>query len=168
MFARLRDDSPDEAADRSELVVGLVFAAGVAAALGGGGDELRELDLLDSLVWVFVTGVALGFALYWVVGWALAFVVRRLGGGGSRRRVRHVLAFSFAPLALAFVAWLIWTPLLLVLVAGSLALLVAGLREVYDWSIARAGGAVAVAAVWLGALGVGLLSVLALLRRLSE
>jgi hypothetical protein len=168
MFARLRDDSPDEAADRSELVVGLVFAAGVAAALGGGGDELRELDLLDSLVWVFVTGVALGFALYWVVGWALAFVVRRLGGGGSRRRVRHVLAFSFAPLALAFVAWLIWTPLLLVLAAGSLALLVAGLREVYDWSIARAGGAVAVAAVWLGALGVGLLSVLALLRRLSE
>jgi hypothetical protein len=168
MFARLRDDSPDEAADRSELVVGLVFAAGVAAALGGGGDELRELDLLDSLVWVFVTGVALGFALYWVVGWALAFVVRRLGGGGSRRRVRHVLAFSFAPLALAFVAWLIWTPLLLVLAAGSLALLVAGLREVYDWSIARAGGAVAVAGVWLGALGVGLLSVLALLRRLSE
>jgi hypothetical protein len=168
MFARLRDDSPDEAADRSELVVGLVFAAGVAAALGGGGGELRELDLLDSLVWVFVTGVALGFALYWVVGWALAFVVRRLGGGGSRRRVRHVLAFSFAPLALAFVAWLIWTPLLLVLAAGSLALLVAGLREVYDWSIARAGGAVAVAGVWLGALGVGLLSVLALLRRLSE
>ena len=167
MFARLRDDSPDEAADRTDLVTGLAFAAGVAAALGAGGDELRELDPLDSFVWVFVTGLAVGFALYWVAGWALAFVVRRLGGGGSPRRVRHVLAFSFAPLALAVVAWLIWAPLLLVLAAGSLALLVAGLREVYDWSVARAGGAVGLAVVWLGALGVGLLSVLVLLRRLG-
>jgi hypothetical protein len=168
MFARLRNDSPDEAADRTDLVTGLAFAAGVAAALGTGGDELRELDVLDSFVWVFVTGLAVGFALYWVAGWALAFVVRRLGGAGSPRRVRHLLAFSFAPLALALVAWLIWAPLLLALAAGSLALLVAGLREVYDWSVARAGGAVALAVVWLGALGVGVLSVLVLLRRLGE
>jgi len=167
IFARLRNDSPDEAADRTDLVTGLAFAAGVAAALGAGGDELRELDVLDSFVWVFVTGLAVGFALYWVAGWALAFVVRRLGGAGSPRRVRHVLAFSFAPLVLAFAAWLIWAPLLLGLAAGSLALLVAGLREVYDWSVARAGGAVALAVVWLGALGVGLLSVLVLLRRLG-
>jgi hypothetical protein len=168
MFSRLRNDSPDEAADRTDLVTGLAFAAGVAAALGAGGDELRELDVLDSFVWVFVTGLAVGFALYWVAGWALAFVVRRLGGAGSPRRVRHLLAFSFAPLALALVAWLIWAPLLLTLAAGSLALLVAGLREVYDWSVARAGGAVALAVVWLGALGVGVLSVLVLLRRLGE
>ena len=167
IFARLRNDSPDEAADRTDLVTGLAFAAGVAAALGAGGDELRELDVLDSFVWVLVTGLAVGFALYWVAGWALAFVVRRLGGAGSPRRVRHVLAFSFAPLVLAFAAWLIWAPLLLGLAAGSLALLVAGLREVYDWSFARAGGAVALAVVWLGALGVGLLSVLVLLRRLG-
>jgi hypothetical protein len=168
MFARLRNDSPDEAADRTDLVTGLAFAAGVAAALGAGGDELRELDVLDSFVWVFVTGLAVGFALYWVAGWALAFVVTRLGGAGSPRRVRHVLAFSFAPLALALVAWLIWAPLLLALATGSLALLVAGLREVYGWTVARAGAAVALAVVWLSALGVGLLSVLVLLRRLSE
>jgi Yip1 domain len=167
MFARLRNDSPDEAAERTDLVTALAFAAGVAAALGAGGDELRQLDALDSFVWVFVTGLAVGFALYWVAGGALAFVVRRLGGAGSPRRVRHVLAFSFAPLALAFVAWLIWTPLLLALAAGSLALLVAGLREVYGWTVARAGAAVALAVVWLGALGVGLLSVLVLLRRLG-
>jgi hypothetical protein len=168
MFGRLREDSPEEAGDRSELVSGLAFAAGVAAALGAGGSELRELDALDSLVWIFVTGLAFGFALYWIVGWALSFVVQRLGGGGSRRRARHVLAFSFAPLTLALVAWLIYPPLLLALAAASLALLVVGLREVYDWSLARAGGAVALAAVWLAALGVALLSVLVLLGRLGE
>jgi hypothetical protein len=168
IFSRLRKDSPDEAAERSELVAGLAFAAGVAVALGAGGDDLRDLDSLDSLVWVFVTGLSLGFALYWIAGWALAFVVRRLGGAGSRRRTRHVLAFSSAPLVFALGVWLIWPPLLVALGAWSLGLLLLGLREVYGWSLARAGGAVTLAVVWLGALGVGLLSLLALLRRLSE
>jgi hypothetical protein len=168
LFDRLRDDSPDAAADRSELVAGLAFAAGVALALGAGGAELRELDALDSLVWVFVTGLAVGFALYWVVGWGLAFVVRRLGGTGSPRRARHVLAFSFAPLVFALALWLLWPPLLLVPAASSLALLLLGLRQVYGWTLARAGGAVVMAALWLSALGVGLLSLLALLRRLGE
>jgi hypothetical protein len=168
MFARLRDDSPDAAAERSELVAGLAFAAGVAAGLAAGGDQFRRLDALDSLVWIFLTGLSLGFALYWIFGWALAFVVRRLGGGGTPRRVRHVLAFSFAPLVFALAVWLLWPPLLLVLGASSLALLLVGLREMYGWSLARAGGAVALAVVWLGALGVGVLSVLALLRRLGE
>lgn len=168
MFSRLRKDSPDEAVDLSERVAGLAFAAGIAIAIGAGSNELRELDALESVVWIFVTGLALGFALYWIAGWALAFVVRRLGGTGSRRRVRHVLAFSFAPLVPALVAWLIWPPLLLGLAAWSLALLVVGLREVYDWSAARAGGAVVLAGVWLAALGVSLLSLLALLGRLGE
>jgi hypothetical protein len=168
LFQRLREESPDAAGDRSELVAGLAFAAGVAAALGVGGEQLSELDALDSLVWVFVTGLALGFALYWIVGWALAFVVRRLGGGGSRSRTRHVLAFSFAPFTLALVVWLIWPPLLLGLAAASLVLLFVGLREVYGWSIARSGGAIVLAAVWLLALGVAVLSVLVLLGRLGE
>ena len=168
IFERLKRDSAKDAAERSELVTGLMFAAGVALALGAGGDELRELDTLDSIVWVFVTGLALGFALYWIAGWALAFVVRRLGGAGSPRRVRHVVAFSFAPLVFALAVWLIWPPLLLALAAASLVLLLVGLREVFGWSVARAGSAVVLAAVWLGALGVGLLSVLALLRGLGE
>jgi hypothetical protein len=168
MFARLRRDSPDDAVERSDLVAGLAFAAGVAVALGAGGDELRELDALESAVWIFVTGLSVGFALYWVAGWALAFVVRRLGGVGSPRRVRHVLAFSFAPLVPALAVWLIWPPLLLGLAVWSLALVVVGLREVYGWSAARAGGAMALAVVWMAALGVGLLSVLALLGRLGE
>lgn len=168
VFRRLHDDSPAAGADRSELVAGLAFAAGVAAALGAGGRELEELDPLDSLVWIFVTGLALGFVLYWVAGWGLAFVVRRLGGTGSPRRARHVLAFSFLPLVFAVAVWLIWPPLLLLLVAWSLGLLLVGLREVYGWSWARAGAAVGLAGVWLGALGVCLLSLLALLRRLGE
>jgi hypothetical protein len=166
-FQRLRDEPP-EAGDRSELVAGLAFAAGVAAALAAGGEQLRDLDALESLVWVFITGLAFGFALYWIAGWALAFVVRRLGGAGSPRRARHILAFSFAPLALALFAWLIWAPLLAVLAAATLTLLVAGLREVYGWSVARSGGAVALAAVWLAALGVALLSLVVLLGRLGE
>jgi hypothetical protein len=167
IFQRLRE-APEKPGDRSELVSGLAFAAGVAAALGAAGDELRELDALDSIVWVFVTGTAFGFAIYWILGWALAFVVRRLGGVGSSRRARHVLAYSFAPLALGLVAWLIYPPLLLGLAALSLVLLVVGLREVYGWDTGRAVGAVALAVIWLAALGVALLSVLALLRRLGE
>jgi hypothetical protein len=167
MFARLRDDSPEEAADRADVVAGLAFAAGIAAALAAGGDELEELDVLDSLVWIFVTAVALGFALYWLLGMALAFVVRRLGGSGSPRRARHVLAFAFAPLVLALPLWLLWPPLLLGLVAGSAGLLLVGLSEVYGWSLARAAGAVVLSFVWLGALAVCLVSVLVLLGRLG-
>jgi hypothetical protein len=167
VFQRLRE-APEEPGDRSELVSGLAFAAGVAAALGAAGDELRELDALDSIVWVFVTGTAFGFAIYWIFGWALAFVVRRLGGAGSPRRARHVLAYSFAPLTIGLAAWLIYPPLLLGLVALSLAVLVVGLREVYGWDTGRAIGAVLLALIWLAALGVALLSVLALLRRLGE
>lgn len=164
LFERLREEPSD--GDRSELVAGLAFAAGVAVALGLGGEQLRDLDALDSLVWIFVTGLALGFALYWILGWALGSVVRRLGGG-SGSRARHVLAFSFAPLTLALVVWLIWPPLLLGLAAASAALLVVGLREVYGWSAARSAGAVALSVVWLGALTVALLSVLVLLGRLG-
>jgi hypothetical protein len=167
IFDHLRE-APEKPGDRSDLVSGLAFAAGLAAALGAAGDELRELDALDSIVWVFVTGTAFGFAIYWIFGWALAFVVRRLGGAGTPRRARHVLAYSFAPLTLGLIVWLIYPPLLLVLAALSLALLVVGLREVYGWNTERAIGAVALSVVWLAALGVTLLSVLALLRRLSE
>ena len=158
MFARLRDD-----ADRNDVVAGLAFAAGVAAALAVGGDELGDLDLLDSLVWIFVSGLALGFVVYWIAGWGLAFVIRRLGGVGEGRLARHVLAFSFLPLVFALLVWLAWPPLLLLLALWSLVLLLLGLRDVYGWSWARAGSAVALTVVWLGALGVCLLSLLVLL-----
>lgn len=159
IFGRLREDSDD----RSELVAVLAFFAGIAAALAVGGDDLRDLDGIDPAIWLFVSGVCLGFAIYWVFGWALGFVVPRLGGTTSRRTTRHVLAFSFAPLVLALLAWAIWPWLLVVLAAASIVLLVLGLRQTQGWSAARAASAVALAVVWLGALVVCLYGVLGIL-----
>jgi Yip1 domain len=162
-FAYLREDT-----DRSETVAVLAFCAGVAASLALGGDEVRELDGVDAAIWLFVTGLCLGFVVYWLGGWALAFVVPRLGGGRQKRRTRHVLAYSFLPLAFAFPLWLIWPRLLLLPAAASLALLVLGLREVEGWSTARAAAAVVLAAVWLATLVVCVLSVLGILHGAFE
>ncbi|HEU6445102.1 MAG TPA: YIP1 family protein [Gaiellaceae bacterium] len=166
VFEALRDDSAESAGDRQDVVVALAFVGGVGAALATAGTgALDDLDVLEKLVWIFVTGFAYGFVGYWVLGWALSFVVVRLGGGGSRRRTRHVLAFALAPLVFALLAWLVFYPLLAVLAVWSLALLVFGLVVVQRWPYARAGAAVVLAVVWLGALAVGLWSVLALLGR---
>jgi hypothetical protein len=163
MFGRLRDDR-----DRSEAVAALSFAAGVAAALALATSEVRDLDVVEAGIWLFVSGLCLGFAIYWIAGWALGFVVPRLGGSSERRRTRHVLAYSFVPLAFALPAWLIWPPLIAPLAAGSLVLLVLGLCEVEAWSPARATAAVVLAAVWLVTLLVCLWSVLALLNGAFE
>lgn len=165
VFTALRDDSDSSAAERQDAVVALAFVGGIAAALGTARSALDDLDVVETIVWIFVTGFAYGFMGYWVLGWALSFVVPRLGGGGTRRRTRHILAFSLAPLAFALVAWLIFDPLLLLLAAWSLGLLLIGLRVVHGWSYARAPAAVALAAVWLGALAVCVFGVLALLGR---
>jgi hypothetical protein len=164
-FETLRDDSREAAAERHELVVVLAFIGGVAGALAiAGAGALDGLDAAEKLIWIFVTGFAYGFVGYWVLGWGLSFVVRRLGGVGSRRRTRHVLAFALVPLVFAVIAWAVWPPLLIPLGLWSLVLLELGLTVVYRWSYARAGTALVLAVIWLGALGVGLLSVLALLR----
>jgi hypothetical protein len=165
VFTALRDDSDASAAERQDAVTGLAFVGGVAAALATAGGALDDLSVLEKLVWIFVTGLAYGFLGYWLVGWGLSFVVPRLGGVGTRRRTRHVLAFALAPLVFALLAWLIFDPLLIPLAAWSVALLVIGLRVVYRWSYRRAGAAVGLATVWLGALAVSILGVLALLGR---
>ena len=165
VFAALRDDSEGSSADRQEVVVALAFVAGVAVALATAGSALEDLDPLEILVWIFATGLAYGFLGYWVVGWGLSFVVPRLGGGGTRRRTRHILAFALAPLVFGLAVWLVYPPLLAVLALWSLALLVVGLRVVHGWSFVRALAAVALAVVWLAALAVGVLSFLALFGR---
>jgi hypothetical protein len=163
VFASLRDDSKEAAGDRQEVVVALAFVGGLAAALATAGSTLDDLDALEILVWLFAAGFAYAFVGYWVLGWGLSFVVPRLGGGGTRRRTRHVLAFALAPLMFALAAWGVF-PLLLVLPAAwSAGLLLLGLRVVYGWSYARAAAGVVLAVVWLAALAVGLWGLLALL-----
>jgi len=165
VFGALRDDSEGAANERQEVVVALAFVGGVAAALATAGEAFEDLGVVELLVGLFAAGFAYAFVGYWIVGWGLSFVVPRLGGTGSRRRTRHVLAFALAPLVFALVAWFVWPWLLVVLASWSLALLVVGLRVVHQWSYARATAAVAAATVWLGALAVGLVSLLALLGR---
>ena len=166
VFEALRDDSTESAADRQDVVVALAFVGGVAAALAtASAGALDDLDALEMFVGIFATGFAYGFIGYWLLGWALAFVVERLGGRGSRRRVRHVLAFALAPLVLALPAWLLFPPLLVLPGLWMLSLLLLGLAVVLNWSYGRSAAAVVLAVVWLGALAVGLLSVLALLGR---
>jgi hypothetical protein len=163
VFASLRDDSVETAGDRQDVVVALAFVGGLAAALATAGSSLEDLDPLEILVWLFVAGFAYSFVGYWVLGWGLSYVVPRLGGGGTRRRTRHVLAFALAPLMFALAAWGVFPPLLLLPALWSVALLVLGLRVVYDWSYARAAAAVVLAVVWLSALAVGVWGLLALL-----
>ena len=164
-FAALRDDSVDAAAERQDVVVALAFAGGVAAALGSAGDALDDLDVLEKIVWLFVTGLAYGFVGYWILGWGLAFVVPRLGGPDTARRTRHVLAFALVPLGFALPAWLVLDLLLIPLGVWSLVLLLIGLSVAYRWTYPRAAVGVALAVVWLAALAVGFWSVLALLGR---
>ncbi len=166
VFEALRDDSLESAGDRQDVVVALAFVGGVAAALAtASGGALEDLDALERFVWIFATGFAYGFVGYWVLGWSLSFVVERLGGSGSRRRTRHVLAYSLAPLVLALPAWLIFAPLLVLPGLWALSLLVLGLTVAQRWSYGRGATAVGLAVVWLGALAVGVLSVLVLLGR---
>jgi hypothetical protein len=158
VFATLREDSRESAVDRTDVVAFLAFLAGVAGALAAGQGEIEELSGLDPFIWVFITGLGLGFVAYWLLGSGLAFVVRRLGGRGSRRRTRHVLAFAFAPFVFAVLLWLIYPPLLLGLAVWSFGLLIVGLREIYGQRIAVLGGLTVV-------LVVAILSVLELLDR---
>lgn len=165
VFASLRDDSEQAAGDRQDAVVALAFVGGVAAALATAGSTLDDLDALEIVVWLFAAGFAYAFVGYWVLGWGLSFVVPRLGGGGTRRRTRHVLAFALAPLMFALAAWGVFPPLLVALGAWSVGLLLLGLRVVYDWSYARAAAGVALAVVWLAALTVCVWGLLTLLGR---
>jgi hypothetical protein len=163
-FSHFRGDSEQQAADRQDVVVGLVFVGGIAVALATAGGRLSELGVVEQALSILLAGFAYAFIGYWVLGWAFSWVVPRLGGLGSRRRTRHLLAFALAPLVFALPLWLLWPPLLVALGLWSLALLVEGLRIVEGWTVARAAAGVALTAVWLGALGVGFLSLLALLR----
>jgi hypothetical protein len=109
VFAALRDDSTEAADARQEPVTAIVFLAGIGAVLmtprfGKLFDD-PEIDGLLVLVLAIFAGSIYGFFAYWLGGWALSRGSRALGGHGSARLSRHVLAFAAAPLALSLIVW---------------------------------------------------------------
>jgi hypothetical protein len=180
VFAALRDDS-DEAADARQDAAGtIVWLAGIASVLATTVasrllDDV-EMDATLVAVWAFLSGGLYGFGLYVVVGKVFEVALRKLGGHGSFRRSRHLLAFSAAPIALALLVYwpvrialygkdtfrsggadgdtvgtaLAWG--FYVFVLWSLVLLVVGVRTVHGWSWGRSLVGVGFAAVIAAAL----------------
>jgi hypothetical protein len=174
VFAALRDDSDEAAGARQDTAGAIVWLAGIAGILAttAAGRILDDVEIDATLVavWAFLSGGLYGFVLYLVVGKVFEVALRRLGGHGSFRRARHLLAFAAAPIALAlFVYWpvrigiygedvfrsgggdggtvgtvMAWVFYAFVLWA--LALLVVGVRTVHGWSWGRSIVGVAFAA----------------------
>jgi hypothetical protein len=174
VFAALRDDTREAAADRSEQVLLVVLLAGIATVLATGtaahlNDDGSYSPILIA-IWAFFAGSVYGLFGYFLFGAVLHGGVKALGSQGSYRRSRHVLAFALVPVALSLIAW----PVKLALYggdwfhtggrdtgAGGLAfdlvelaffvwagvLLVAGVRAVHGWTWARAAAACALALV---------------------
>src|SRR5262249_17876161 len=160
----------------------IVWLGGIAGVLATtvASRLLDDVEIDGSLVavWAFLAGGLYGFALYYVVGKVLHVSLRRLGGRGSFRRARHLLAFAATPLALALVVYwpiriaiygsdlfrtggadghgagrvLAWVFYLFV--AWALGLLLIGVRTVHGWSWARSAAGVVIAAAIAAALAV--------------
>ena len=109
VFAALRDDSREAAADRSEPVLAIAILAGIAGVLmtsvAGRLLDDPEYDALVLLVYLFVAGVLHGFAGMFVLGGLLYFGASLAGSLGSFRRARHLVVFAAVPIALTLVLW---------------------------------------------------------------
>jgi hypothetical protein len=127
VFAALRDDSDEAAEARQDAAGSIVWLAGIAAVLATSVastllDDV-QIDATLLTVWAFLAGGLYGFTFYFVVGKVLHVALRRLGGRGSFRRARHLLAFATVPIALALVVY--WPVRI----------------AVYGWALFRTGGA---------------------------
>jgi hypothetical protein len=174
VFASLRDESQEAVESRQEALAAMIALAGISAGLGA--PVAREFlnDPSDTVslipVWAFLGGAFYAFAVFWAGGGLLFGAARRLGGLGSYRRARSLVALSSAPLALAlFTLWPLriaiygedlfrtggndWGPgdrffggLYYAAFGWSALLLLIGVRAVHGWSWARSAAAVALAA----------------------
>jgi hypothetical protein len=175
IFVSLRDDSDAALEERQEALTAVAGLAGIAGVLATPVARTM-LNNGDSTVivpiWAFFGGAFYALAFYWLGGGLLFGAARRLGGLGSYRRARHVLALSAAPLALSLLTlWpvriaiygqdlfrtggndygrgdAIFGALVEVAFAWSAALLVVGVRAVHGWTWARATATVALAAAF--------------------
>ena len=176
VFASLRDESEEAIEARQEPVTAIAGLAGIAGVLGTPvarhllNDSSMSVALIP--VWAFMGGLVYALAVCWIGGGLLSRASRRLGGLGSWRRSRHVLALAAAPLALSLLT--LWPVRILVygqdlfrtggddygrgdtifgaIFLGFIAwcglLLLVGVRAVHGWTWARTAGAVALAALF--------------------
>jgi hypothetical protein len=179
VFAALRDEEREQIDARSEPVLALTCLAGIATALGTSTARTLyddpEYDALLVAVWAVIAGGFVAFAGYFVVGGALYLGARGLGGEGTFRRARHVVAFAAAPIALSLL--LLW-PVRLALYGTDVfrrggsddgsptdvfralevgfagwagVLLLVGVRTVHGWSWGRSLAALGLVGVFLAA-----------------
>ena len=176
VFASLRDDSDAAYAARTEPLTALAGMAGISGVLGTPvarqllNDSSFSLSLIP--VWAFIGGALYALAVYWLGGGLLFGAARRLGGLGSYRRARQLLALAATPVALTLVTlWplriaiygedlfrtggndygrgdAIFGALLFAAFAWSGWLLVVGVRTVHGWTWVRAVTATALAAAF--------------------
>ncbi len=174
VFVSLRDESEEAIDARQEPLTAIMGLAGIAAVLGSpvARHLLNDPSFSESLipVWAFIGGVTYAIAAYWLGGGLLFGAARRLGGLGSYRRARSVVALSSAPLALAlFTLWPLriviygenlfrtggtdWGPgdrifggVVYFAFAWCVALVLVGVRSVHGWSWGRSLATVALAA----------------------
>jgi hypothetical protein len=174
VFTSLRDESDAAIEARQEPIIAIAGLAGIAGVLATpvARHLLNDPSFSDSLipVWAFIGGVVYAIAVYWLGGGLLFGAARRLGGLGSFRRSRTVLALSGAPLALSLVTlWPLriaiygdilfrtggkdWGPgdrafggVVYFAFAWCAVLLVIGVRSVHGWSWGRSLAAVSLAA----------------------
>jgi hypothetical protein len=174
VFVSLRDESMEAIEARQEPLTAIIGLAGIAGVLGTpvARTLLNDPSFSESLipVWAFLGGMLYAIAVYWLGGGLLYGATRRLGGLGSYRRARSVVALSGAPLALTLLTlWPLriliygnvlfrtggtdWGPgdrtfggLVYFAYAWSAVLLLVGVRSVHGWSWARSLAALALAA----------------------
>ena len=162
VFAALRREGDERAADRSEPVLAIVILAGIAFALATptASHLLDDGDYDAALVavWAFLAGAISGTFVYWLLGAVLHAAVRALGSHGSFRRSRHLLAYAAVPVACSLLLWPVelalygerlfragggggivaFRALALLFALWTAALLVVGVRTVHGWSWGRA------------------------------
>ena len=178
VFSALRDDSDEAAGARQEPILALVWLAGIAGVLVTSvARTLLDDPSRDGLVvaiWAFLGGGFYGVLVFWLGGAFVHGASQALGGQGSYRRARHLVAFACAPVALSLV--LVW-PIGLAAFGGdlfrsggsdggvggdvlfwaavgfgvwALVLLAVGIRAVHGWTWARSLATLAIAAAPVG------------------
>ena len=179
-FSGLLDEEESDIEARQEPILALILLAGIAGILATPAwhtlMDVPERDWLVVAVFTFIGGGLYGALVFWLGG-ALVYVASQaLGGQGSYRRARHLVAFAAAPVALSlFLVWplgiaafggdlfrsggsdedtagFILNLVDAVFVLWALALAIVGVRTVEEWSLPRAVGATAFAATLFGLL----------------